>query len=154
MSAVPQQPPRTTLTDVKTLREQARRHIEEGAVTENYGANRDKVVELLNDALGDLVGVGLLLVRVLQELGRHGLGVDAARHEVVVPVAQHAHELGGERLVQHLDHLLAVGTVVLGDRALLDVAARLLAQGLHVGEGRAGLLLGNCAHCGLRVVPE
>ena len=52
MSAVPQ-PPRNTpkLTDVKTLREQARRHVEEGAVTENYGANREKVLELLNEAL-------------------------------------------------------------------------------------------------------
>ena len=52
MSAVPQKPAsKPVLTDVKTLREQARRHIEEGAVTENYGANKDKVVELLNEAL-------------------------------------------------------------------------------------------------------
>ena len=43
--------PKPALTDVKTLREQARRHIEEGAVTEYYGANRDKVIELLNEAL-------------------------------------------------------------------------------------------------------
>ena len=53
MSAVPQDP-RTSkpqLTDVKTLREQARRHIEEGAVTENYGADREKVLQLLNEAL-------------------------------------------------------------------------------------------------------
>ena len=39
------------LTDVKTLREQARRHIEAGAVTENYAGNREKVIELLNEAL-------------------------------------------------------------------------------------------------------
>ena len=39
------------LTDVKTLRERARQHIEEGAVTESYGANREKVLQLLNDAL-------------------------------------------------------------------------------------------------------
>ena len=32
------------LTDVKTLRERARKHIEEGALTEGYGANRDNVV--------------------------------------------------------------------------------------------------------------
>ena len=50
MSANPQ-PPRPSLTDVQTLREQARKHIEEGAVTENYGANREKVIELLNEAL-------------------------------------------------------------------------------------------------------
>jgi bacterioferritin len=55
MSAVPQNPQqpaaKPALTDVKTLREQARRHIEEGAVTENYPANREKVIELLNEAL-------------------------------------------------------------------------------------------------------
>lgn len=39
------------LTDVKTLRERARQHIEEGAVTQGYKADRDTVVRLLNDAL-------------------------------------------------------------------------------------------------------
>lgn len=39
------------LTDVRKLRETARRHIEEGAVTESYGADREKVLELLNEAL-------------------------------------------------------------------------------------------------------
>lgn len=40
-----------TLSDVKTLRERARKHIQEGAVTAGYGANREVVVKLLNDAL-------------------------------------------------------------------------------------------------------
>jgi bacterioferritin len=39
------------LTDKQTLRESARRHVEEGAVTERYGADREKVVQLLNEAL-------------------------------------------------------------------------------------------------------
>jgi bacterioferritin len=39
------------LTDVKTLREQARRNIEEGAVTVGYSADRAEVVKLLNEAL-------------------------------------------------------------------------------------------------------
>ncbi|MDQ6620091.1 MAG: bacterioferritin [Pseudomonadota bacterium] len=34
-----------------TLRERARRHIEEGAVTAGYGANREVVLKLLNEAL-------------------------------------------------------------------------------------------------------
>ena len=47
-----QQPsPKPQLTDVKTLREMARRHVEEGAVTEQYRADRQKVIELLNEAL-------------------------------------------------------------------------------------------------------
>ena len=39
------------LTDIKTLRERARKHIEKGAVTEGYTADRDTVVKLLNEAL-------------------------------------------------------------------------------------------------------
>ncbi|MBS0320886.1 MAG: bacterioferritin [Proteobacteria bacterium] len=39
------------LSDVKALRERVRQHIDEGAVTPNYGADRDKVVALLNAAL-------------------------------------------------------------------------------------------------------
>lgn len=39
------------LTDIKTLRERARRHMERGAVTEGYGADRDQVIRILNEAL-------------------------------------------------------------------------------------------------------
>lgn len=39
------------LTDVKTLRERARKHIENGAVTENYKADREQVIKILNEAL-------------------------------------------------------------------------------------------------------
>ncbi len=39
------------LTDVKTLRERARKHIEQGAVTEGYKANRENVIKILNEAL-------------------------------------------------------------------------------------------------------
>jgi len=39
------------LSDIKTIRQRARKHIEGGAVTEGYKADRDKVVEILNQAL-------------------------------------------------------------------------------------------------------
>ena len=39
------------LTDIKTLRKRARRHIEKGAVTEGYRADRETVIKLLNEAL-------------------------------------------------------------------------------------------------------
>jgi len=39
------------LTDVTTLREQARAHMERGSVTDAYGADRERVVEVLNQAL-------------------------------------------------------------------------------------------------------
>jgi bacterioferritin len=39
------------MTEVQTLRDQARRHIEQGAVTAGYAADAKSVVKLLNDAL-------------------------------------------------------------------------------------------------------
>ena len=39
------------LTDVKEIRRRARKHIEEGAVTEGYRADRETVIKLLNEAL-------------------------------------------------------------------------------------------------------
>jgi bacterioferritin len=39
------------LSDIQTLRDRARKHIENGAVTENYAADLETVVRLLNEAL-------------------------------------------------------------------------------------------------------
>ena len=39
------------LTDIQTLRDQARAHIEQGPVTDDYGADRDRVIAVLNEAL-------------------------------------------------------------------------------------------------------
>ncbi|WP_110709962.1 ferritin-like domain-containing protein [Salinicola lusitanus] len=41
----------TFLTDIKTIRERARQHIENGAVTEGYSADRETVIKILNEAL-------------------------------------------------------------------------------------------------------
>src|SRR5215468_333190 len=39
------------LTDIQTLRARARQHIERGAVTPGYRANRETVIKILNEAL-------------------------------------------------------------------------------------------------------
>jgi bacterioferritin len=39
------------LSDVKTLRQNARAHIEKGPLTESYGADRERVISVLNEAL-------------------------------------------------------------------------------------------------------
>jgi bacterioferritin len=39
------------VTDVQTLRKRARQHIDEGAVTSGYSADRETVLKLLNDSL-------------------------------------------------------------------------------------------------------
>lgn len=47
----PDAPLAALLSDVKTLRTRARQHIEQGAVTSGYAADRKGVVKLLNEAL-------------------------------------------------------------------------------------------------------
>lgn len=42
---------KTLLSDVDTLRHQARQHIQEGAITHGYSADRVMIIKLLNDAL-------------------------------------------------------------------------------------------------------
>jgi bacterioferritin len=39
------------LTDIQTLRQRAREHIERGAITQGYRADRETVIKLLNEAL-------------------------------------------------------------------------------------------------------
>lgn len=39
------------LSDIQSLRKRARKHIEDGAVTNGYGADRKEVIRLLNEAL-------------------------------------------------------------------------------------------------------
>ncbi len=43
--------PKPFLTDIQTIRKRAREHIEEGAVTAGYKADRETVIKLLNEAL-------------------------------------------------------------------------------------------------------
>ena len=77
---------RPSLTGIETLRERARQHIEEGAVTSGYAARREDVIELLNEALATE------LVCVLR-YKRHyfmAAGVDAA--PVAAEFLQHATE--------------------------------------------------------------
>ena len=49
LKEVPQSRP--PLTDIKTLRERARQHIDQGAVTSGYAADRENVLRMLNEAL-------------------------------------------------------------------------------------------------------
>lgn len=39
------------LTDIKTIRERARKHISDGAMTPSYKADRKQVIKVLNEAL-------------------------------------------------------------------------------------------------------
>ena len=84
------------LTDIKTLRERARKHIEQGAVTQSYHGDRETILRLLNEALATE------LVCVLRYKRHHymatGLHADGAAAEFL----QHAVEEQG-----HADQIAA-----------------------------------------------
>lgn len=88
------------LSDVQTLRKRAREHIEQGPITEAYGADRERVIDVLNEVLATE------LVCVLR-YKRHyytASGIQAA--PVAQEFLQHANEeqqhadLVAERIVQ------------------------------------------------------
>jgi len=92
--------PSSFISDVKTLRERARRHIEEGAVTPSYGADKDLVLRLLNEALATE------LVCVLRYRRHYFLAAGALAEAVKKEFLVHAQEeqahadLIAERIVQ------------------------------------------------------
>ena len=88
------------LTDVKTLRARARQHIQQGAVTAGYRADRTTVVKLLNEALATEI------VCVLRYRRHHfmaqGMNADPVAAEFLVHAneeQQHADQIAA-RIVQ------------------------------------------------------
>jgi bacterioferritin len=88
------------LTDVKTLRERARKHIEQGAITEGYKADRDTVVKLLNEALATEI------ICVLRYKRHYFMATGINAESVAAEFLQHANEEQGhadliaQRIVQ------------------------------------------------------
>jgi bacterioferritin len=88
------------LTDIKTLRERARKHIENGAITEGYSADRDTVVKLLNEALATEI------ICVLRYKRHYFMATGINAESVAAEFLQHANEEQGhadqiaQRIVQ------------------------------------------------------
>jgi bacterioferritin len=90
----------STLTDVRTLRERARQHMDDGAVTEGYAADREAVLKLLNEALATEVVCNLRYRR--HYFMASGPSSEAAKAEFLEHAAQelaHADQIA-ERIVQ------------------------------------------------------
>ena len=73
-------------TDVKTLRERARRHIEQGAVTFGYKADREVVIRLLNEALATEI------ICVLRYKRHYFVANGLFAQAVAAEFLEHAHE--------------------------------------------------------------
>jgi bacterioferritin len=88
------------LTDVKTLRERARRHIENGAVTEGYTADRETAIKILNEALAtEIVCVLRYKRHYFMATGIHAEGVAAEFLEHANDEQGHADSIA-QRIVQ------------------------------------------------------
>jgi bacterioferritin len=88
------------LTDIKTLRKRARQHIEQGAVTEGYKADRKTVIKILNESLATEI------VCVLRYKRHYFMASGIHAESVAAEFLQHANEEQGhadliaQRIVQ------------------------------------------------------
>ena len=84
------------LTDIQELRARARRHIEQGAVTEGYRPDRDTVVRILNEALAtEIVCVLRYRRHHFMAAGIHAGAVADEFLEHAVEEQGHADEIAG-----------------------------------------------------------
>lgn len=74
------------LSDIKTLRDRARKHIEDGAVTSGYKADRQTVVNLLNEALATEI------VCILRYKRHHFMAAGINAEAVAAEFLVHANE--------------------------------------------------------------
>jgi bacterioferritin len=79
-------PERPFLTDVKRLRERARKHIEAGAVTPGYAADRETLLRLLDEALATEI------VCVLRYRRHHFMASGLNGENAAQEFLQHANE--------------------------------------------------------------
>jgi bacterioferritin len=82
-------PDKPFLSDVTELRRRARKHIEEGAVTERYGADRETVIKLLNEALATEI------VCVLRYKRHYFMAQGIHSEPIAAEFLQHANEEQG-----------------------------------------------------------
>jgi bacterioferritin len=91
---------KSPLTDVKTLREQARRNIDDGAITPSYTADRTTVLKLLNEALATEI------ICVLRYRRHYFMAKGIESKSIAAEFLEHANEelghadLIAERIVQ------------------------------------------------------
>ena len=94
----------TFVTDVQEIRRRARQHVEQGAVTEGYRADRETVIKLLNEALATeivcvlrykrhyFMATGIHAEPVAKEFQQHAAEEQGHADEIAERITQ----LGGE----------------------------------------------------------
>lgn len=92
------------LTDVKTLRERARQHLENGAVTETYGGDVQQTIDILQSVLA--TEIVCVLRYTMHAVAASGIASDSVKEEFAVhareeqqhmlEVAERINQLGGK----------------------------------------------------------
>lgn len=91
---------RPPLSDIKSLRQRARQHIEKGAVTSGYAADRETVITMLNEALAtELVCVLRYKRHYFMATGIHAAPVAAEFLEHATEEMSHA-DLIAKRIIE------------------------------------------------------
>lgn len=74
------------ISDMKTIRERARKHMEDGAVTEGYRGDRERIIALLNEVLATEI------VCTLRYKNHYFMASGIFSEPVAEEFLQHAHE--------------------------------------------------------------
>ena len=111
------------LTDVKTLRERARKSIEKGAVTQNYGGNVEQAIDILQQVLA--TEIVCVLRYTMHAVAAAGISSDSVKEEF----AQHAKE--------EQEHMMAVAERInqLGGKPNFDPEGLASRSASQYGEG-------------------
>lgn len=94
-------PKRPFLSDIRKLRARARRHMDQGAVTEGYRADRGTVIRILNEALATEI------VCVLRYKRHHFMAAGIHAQAVAAEFLQHANEeqMHADQIAQRITQL-------------------------------------------------
>ncbi|MGH9369781.1 MAG: ferritin-like domain-containing protein, partial [Thermoanaerobaculia bacterium] len=89
------------VSDIQELRRRARRHIQDGAVTQGYLADRKKVISILNEALATEI------VCVLRYKRHYFMATGIHANAVAAEFLQHANDEQGhaDRIAQRITQL-------------------------------------------------
>jgi bacterioferritin len=94
-------PAQPFLTDIKTIRKRAREHIDKGAITDGYKADRETVIKLLNEALATEI------VCVLRYKRHYYMASGIHAKSVAAEFLEHANEeqMHADQLAQRITQL-------------------------------------------------
>src|ERR1041384_4514102 len=104
------------------------------AATQQSVGRQIRLTSELDNAFGQLIGMGLLLIGMLEELALHAEGTDPCGRKIMAPIAENAHDFGSQGLIQQVDNRLYLGLVSRCHGAVLNPLSCPGPERLHIGQ--------------------